>query len=95
MFVCIKQTFNITSCTTISVYVNLSKNLLKLSASEPYPSRRGGLASFADAKVQLFLKLTNFYTTFFKKDVIFDFYTLYIIYAREDEKACSRSIKHK
>ena len=68
MFVCIKQTFNFTSCTTISVYVNLSKNMLPGErVRAPDRPKRGGLISFAGAKVQLFYKPAKKQLPFFTK----------------------------
>ena len=78
------------SCTTISVYVNLSKNMLQKERAVKFGHlRRGGFTSFAAAKVQLSWKLTKLSRTFFKKQFIFTLYTLYIISAREEnQKKC-------
>ena len=74
-----KHLLVLVSCTTISVYVNLSKNLLqKERIIGPPPHERGGFTSFAAAKVRLFQKLTKLSQTFFKKRCVFAFYTLYI-----------------
>ena len=54
------------SCTTISVYVNLSKSVLqKERIKDRPPHGRGGFTSFAGAKVRLFLKLTKLSGLFF------------------------------
>ena len=83
------------SCTTISVYVNLSKNVLyKRAHQRSATSRRGGFTSFAGAKVRFFREPAKHFEVFFKKRCIFAIHTLYIIYAREGKgrkKAVTRT----
>ena len=67
------------SCTTISVYVILSKTVLRRSALIPYPSKKDGQVSFADAKVRLSSELTKPQASFFYLFTTFREYTLYII----------------
>ena len=56
------------SCTTISVYVNLSKSVLQKERIKGRPPhKRGGFTSFAGAKVRFFRKLAKLFETFFKK----------------------------
>ena len=57
--------------------------------AHPSPDRpkRGGLLSFAGAKVRLFLKPTKYHATFFRKRCISQPYTLYIIRARKGKEA--------
>ena len=72
------------SCTTISVYVNLSKNVLyKRAHQRSATSRRGGFTSFAGAKVRFFREPAKHFEVFFENRCIFAVHTLYIIYARE------------
>ena len=82
------------SCTTISVYVSFSKNLLPkgahLSADRLL---RGGYLSFAGAKVQLFHILAKYSRLFFTIQSLFLTYTLYIIYARVKGKGGKRRIR--
>ena len=80
------------SCTTISVYVNLSKNVLyKRAHQRSATSRRGGFTSFAGAKVRFFCELTKLFETFFKKKMHFCLlYIIYYIRAREKSKENGR-----
>ena len=74
-----KHSLVLVSCTTISVYVNLSKSVLQKERIKGRPPhQRGGFTSFAAAKVRLFQKLTKLSQTFFKKRCVFELYTLYI-----------------
>ena len=57
------------SCTTISVYVNVSKSKPPRGARPSSDRlRRGGHPSFAGAKVRLFLKLAKLLRFFFQKE---------------------------
>ena len=57
--------------------------MLQWSALQPYPSRGDGQASFADAKVRIFLKLAKLSLLLLGKTRKTLSYTLYIIHARE------------
>ncbi len=84
---CNKHSLVLVSCTTISVYVNLSKNVLyKRAHQRSATSRRGGFTSFAGAKVRFFREPAKHFEVFFKKRCIFAVHTLYIIYARDSKR---------
>ena len=57
------------SCTTISVYENLSKNSFLYCVGKPTPPVCRSCSRFASAKVRLFLKPAKKQKRFFKKIV--------------------------